>query len=172
MGRQVNFICSKEDIATIVEFIHIHDASFYEVCRDQREYLRVDSPLNQKSQISWIFFNQYYQQMMKNNIQLDHWYAEAIQFAKKEDINEIFYCRIWAEFGFWTKINGADSYVYKSKDFEKFYSSLARFIKKKALVEKSKLFWFMHDAYQICKQRNLILPIPTSPKLQLELPKE
>ena len=172
MGRQVNFICSKEDIATIVEFIHTHDASLYEVCHVRKEYLRVDNLLAQKNQEYWICLNQYYQQMGGENIRSNYFHAEVIQFIKEAYIDEIFYCRIWAEFGFWTKINGADSYVYKSKDFEKFYSSLARFIKKKALVEKSKLFWFMHDAYQICKQRNLISPIPTSPKLQLELPKE
>lgn len=171
MGRQVNFICTKKDIATIVEFIHTHDASFYKDCYAKKEFFRVDNLSAQENQgCYWICLNQYYQQTGGENILSKYFHAEVIQFTKEAYIDEIFYCRIWADLGFWTKINGVDSYVYKSKDFEKFYNSLARFIKKKALVEKLKIYWFMQDAYQICKERNLVLPAPTSPKVQLELP--
>ncbi len=172
MGRQVNFICTKNDIATIIEFIHTHDASFYKDCYAKKEFFRVDNVSAQENlECYWIFLNQYYQQIGGEYILENCFFeAEVIQFTKEAYIDEMFYCRIWACFGFWTKINGVDSYVYKPKDFEKFYSSLARFIKKKALVEKSKSFWFMQDAYQICKERNLVLPNPASSELQLELP--
>jgi hypothetical protein len=175
MGRQVNFICSEKDIIKIFDFVNNHNASFYSIFYLKRIINTLENVSGliepQQNQEYSICLNEYYNKLLEKDVLFDLTKAEAIQFSKDEYINGLFYCRIWAEFGFWKNDNDANSYTYKSEDFEEFYNALARFIKKGSLVEKSKIFWFTSDAYCICKEKNFKLYCPTARRVQLELPR-
>lgn len=171
MGRQVNFICSSDDILKIFNFVHENNASFYQELYKEKKILHVPNLDNFPSPSGyWICFDEYFSKFISGNASVDIWNGEIVKFSNREYINGLFYCRIWADFGFWKDLKDPGSYTYKSKEFEKLYTVLARFIKKGATLDKRKSFWFMPDAYRICQESNVTLPNPTSPKLQLELP--
>lgn len=159
MGRQVNFLCSAVDFTSVFDWIHEHDAGFFDEQGNQligkpEELLITDFV------ISYHVGLLNYMRQSPPPGSVAYYIPETIVFSVEPYIREIKYCRIWTEFSYW---NDQDELVHKSEVFEKFYEGLAKMIKKKAILDTDRCgFYIMSDAYEIYKEKQLSLHYPTN----------
>jgi len=145
MGRQIGFYFGDKDEKEFLEVVNTNDVVFLrdQFKRKKIEFYKefnINPAVNQSKCQAYICFRSdlksvgFFGDYKAGIILLDIFKSPVIEFERsglKPDINLLISGRLWYEHKYWTEDkDGNDVLLEKSKELERLYNSLARWIRK------------------------------------------